>query len=355
METILATLVVIGVLIFVHELGHFLVAKYYGVGVEAFSLGFPPKLISKKIGETDYRISIIPLGGYVKLVGENPYEEIPPEAVARSFSHRPLKQRTAIVAAGPLFNLLFAVIALSLIFTFSGIPYFKAEIGGVQPDSPAAEAGLQKGDLVLSINGQPVSRWEDLSRLIRGSGDGPLQITFRRGEEERQITLQPRIMETPNIFGEKVYAKLIGVTAPERYEIEHVDPLSAWWHGLTYSYRILEVTVVSIGKLITQKVPLNSLGGPIMIAQVAGKQAEQGVSHLVHFMAVLSINLALLNILPIPMLDGGHLLFFLVEAVRGKPVPVRHREIAQAIGLTALLALMFIVFYQDILRVLGGQ
>ncbi len=354
METILATLVVIGVLIFVHELGHFLVAKYYGVGVEAFSLGFPPKLISKKVGETDYRISIIPLGGYVKLLGENPGEEVPPEQIGRSFSHRSLGQRTAIVAAGPLFNFLFAVIALSLVFTFSGIPYFKPEIGAVQPGTPAEEAGLQQGDLILSLNGQKVARWEELSRLIRSS-DGPLELQVRRGGQDLQVTVHPRTMETVNIFREKVVARLIGVQAPDHYEIEDVGPIRAWWHGLEYSYRILEVTVVSIGKLITRDVPLNSLGGPIMIAQVAGKQAREGASQLVHFMAVLSINLALLNILPIPMLDGGHLLFFLVEAVRGKPVSMKHREIAQAVGLTALLMLMSVVFYHDILRVLGAQ
>ncbi len=355
METILATLVVIGVLIFVHELGHFLVAKYYGVGVEIFSLGFPPKLLHKKVGETDYRISIIPLGGYVKLVGENPSDEVPPESMAKSFSHRPLGQRFAIVAAGPLFNLLFAIIALSLVFTFAGMPYFNTEIGGVQPQSPAEEAGLQKGDLIESINEQPVQRWEELSKIIRASGDKPLVIKFRRDAQEMQLTVKPRAMETSNIFGEKVSAMLIGVSAPEKYEIEKIDPLSAWWHGITYSYRILEVTVLSIAKLISQKVPLNTLGGPIMIAQVAGKQAEQGVSHLVHFMAVLSINLALLNILPIPMLDGGHLLFFIVEAVRGKPIAMKHREIAQAIGLTLILMLMFFVFYQDILRLMGAQ
>jgi regulator of sigma E protease len=266
-----------------------------------------------------------------------------------------VSQRFAIVAAGPLFNLLFAVIALSLVFTFKGIPYFNTEIGGIQPDSPAQEAGLQKGDLILSINGQQVSRWEDLSKIIRASGGKTLDIKFRRGNQDMEVNLQPRTMETSNIFGEKVSATLIGVSAPEKYEIEKIDPLGAWWHGLTYSYRILEVTFVSFAKLITQKVPLNSLGGPIMIAQVAGQQAEQGISQLVHFMAVLSINLALLNILPIPMLDGGHLLFFVVEAVRGKPIPVKHREIAQAIGLTALLTLMFFVFYQDILRLLGSQ
>ncbi len=355
METILATVVVIGVLIFVHELGHFLVAKYYGVGVEAFSLGFPPRLFHKKVGETDYRISVIPLGGYVKMVGENPGEEIPPELLPKSFSHRPLKQRFAIVAAGPFANLLFSIVALSLVFTFSGMPFFNAEIGGIQPNSPAEEAGLQKGDLILSINDQPVQRWEELSRIIRGSGDTPLTLIFRRGDRTEQITITPRTMETSNIFGEKVSARLIGVSAPERYEIERVDPLSAWWHGITYSYRILEVTVLSVVKLITQKTPLTSLGGPIMIAQVAGKQAEQGVSHLVHFMAVLSINLFLLNLLPIPMLDGGHLIFFMVEAVRGRPIAMKHREIAQAIGLTFILMLMFFVFYQDIMRLLGPQ
>jgi regulator of sigma E protease len=275
--------------------------------------------------------------------------------VPKSFSHRPIWQRFAIVAAGPFFNLVFAVIALSLVFTFTGIPYFNTEIGGVQPDSPAQEAGLQKGDLILSINEKPVLRWEDLSRVIRTSDDKTLVIKFRRGTEEKQVNLRPRNMETSNIFGEIVSAKLIGVSAPEKYEIEKIGPLSAWSHGFTYTYRILEVTVVSFGKLITQKVPLNSLGGPIMIAQVAGKQAEQGISQLVHFMAVLSINLALLNVLPIPMLDGGHLLFFMVEAVWGKPIPVKYREIAQAIGLTALLTLMFFVFYQDILRLMGSQ
>lgn len=355
METIVATLVVIGVLIFVHELGHFLVAKYYGVGVEAFSLGFPPTLLHKKIGETDYRLSFVPLGGYVKLVGENPYDPLPPEMLEKSFSHRPLRQRTAIVAAGPLSNLLFAVVALSLIFTFSGRPYFSPRVGGVLPDSPAAAVGLQPGDLIRSINGQPVQRWEEVSRLIRAAGEQPLRLRIQRGDQELELTVVPKVMETTNIFGEKVRAPLIGIAAPDSFEIEKVDPLTAWVHGLVYTYRLVEVTLLSFAKLITQKVPANSLGGPIMIAQVAGKQAQQGLIHLLHFMAVLSVNLAIINLLPIPVLDGGHLLFFLVEAIRGKPVAVQHREIAQAIGLTLILILMFFVFYQDILRLLGPQ
>ncbi len=353
METVIATIVVIGVLIFVHELGHFLLAKWFGIGVEAFSLGFPPKLVSKKIGETDYRISIIPLGGYVKMVGENPNEEILPELLPKSYSHRPLYQRFLVVAAGPLFNLVFAVVALSLVFTFTGIPYFTSEIGGVHPDSPAAEAGLQAGDVILTINGQPVSRWEEISQRIRHSTAPSLDLEIQRGQEKFHVDLVPRTMETTNLFGEKVSARLIGVSAASTYAIDEVSTPAAIVHGFTYTGRIVELTALSVAKMITRQVPLDSLGGPIMIAKAAGKQAEMGVSYLVHFMAVLSVNLALLNLLPVPMLDGGHLLFFLIEAVRGKPVPLKHREIAQSIGLMFILLLMFFVFYNDIMRLIG--
>ncbi|MDD3581992.1 MAG: RIP metalloprotease RseP [Desulfobacca sp.] len=353
MSTILATIVVIGILIFVHELGHFLVAKWYGVGVEVFSLGFPPKLLHKQVGETDYRLSVIPLGGYVKMVGENPREEIPPELIPKSFSHRPLGPRVAIVAAGPMFNLLFSIVALTLVFTFSGMPYFTTEIGSIQPDSPAAQAGLQPGDRVLQIGQQPVARWEELAQLIRGSGEQPLELTIQRGEEIFSRTITPRRMETANVFGEKVSAVMIGISVSDKSVVERVNPVVALWEGVTHTARILEITTISVAKLITRQIPLESLGGPIMIAQVAGKQAELGVSNLIHFMAVLSVNLALLNILPIPMLDGGHLVFFLLEAIRGKPVTLKHREMAQSIGLMVILLLMFLVFYNDIIRLLG--
>ncbi|MFP3868122.1 MAG: RIP metalloprotease RseP [Desulfobacteraceae bacterium] len=353
MTTALATIVVLGILIFVHELGHFLVAKWYGVGVEVFSLGFPPKLLHKQVGETDYRLSVIPLGGYVKMVGENPRQEIPPEMIPKSFSHQPLGPRTAIVAAGPAFNLLFSVVALTLTFSFTGIPYFTTEIGGIQPDSPAAEAGLQPGDRVLHIDQQPVDRWEKMAQMIRESGERPLELTIQRGEEKFQLTLTPQRLETTNIFGEKVSEVLIGVAVSGNAQYEPVNPLLAFWKGTVHTARILELTTVSVYKLITQKIPLKSLGGPIMIAQVAGEQAEMGVTSLIHFMAVLSVNLALLNILPIPMLDGGHLFFFMLEAIRGKPIKLKHREMAQSIGLMIILLLMFVVFYNDIMRLLG--
>ena len=355
MITVLATVVVLGILIFVHELGHFLMAKLFGVRVLAFSLGFHPKLIHKKIGDTDYRLSVIPLGGYVKLYGENPNDEVPPEMEPVSFSHHSLWHRFVIVMAGPTFNLVFAVLALFLVFAISGIPYLTTQVGGVKEGSPAAQVGLQKGDKILAVAGQPVSRWEDLSRNIRSIGARPLTLKVQRGIEVFQVEVTPEPMETTDIFGSKVSAVIIGITTGEDLAVERVGPIRALGEGFVYTGRLTWLTVQSLYKLVAREVPLKSIGGPILIAQVAGKQAEMGLAYLVQFMAALSVNLFLLNLLPIPVLDGGHLFFFTLEAIRGKPVPVQHREMAQGLGLMLILALMILVFYQDILRLVQTQ
>ncbi|MBM4275456.1 MAG: RIP metalloprotease RseP [Deltaproteobacteria bacterium] len=350
MVTFLSTVIVLGVLIFFHELGHFLLAKFLRVRVEAFSLGFPPKLISKKVGETDYRLSVIPLGGYVKLLGENPKDEVPPELQPFSFMHHPLWHRFLIVLAGPGFNMIFAVLAFFLIFSIMGLPYLTTEIGGVKEGSPAARAGLQKGDLILEVGGTRVARWEELSQKVRETGELPLTIRYQRDGQINQVEVVPERMETSDIFGSKVSAILIGVIAPDKVAVEPISPLRAFTEGATTTYRLAVLTVQSLYKLLAREMPLKNLGGPILIAQVAGKQAEMGVANLVHFMAVLSVNLAILNLLPVPILDGGHLFFFLIEAIRGRPVEMKHREMAQAVGLMLLLALMLLVFYQDLLR-----
>jgi regulator of sigma E protease len=355
MTTALATIIVLGVLVFVHELGHFLLAKLFGVRVDAFSLGFPPKLLHKKIGDTDYRLSVVPLGGYVKMFGENPNDQVPPELEPVSFSHKPLWQRFLIVMAGPGFNLLFAVVALFLVFSFSGIPYLTTEIGGVKEGSPAAQAGLQKGDKVLTVAGEKVNRWEDLSRKIRETGEHPLTLSVKRDDRVFQVSLTPQSMETTDVFGAKVSAVIIGISSGDQLATEEVGPFRALEQGIVYTGRITWLTVESLYKLLAREVPLKSLGGPILIAQVAGKQAEMGVTYLVQFMAALSVNLFLLNLLPIPVLDGGHLFFFALEAIRGKPVAVKHREMAQGLGLMLILALMILVFYQDILRLVQTQ
>jgi len=355
MITALATIMVLGVLVFVHELGHFLIAKLLGVRVDAFSLGFPPKLIHKKIGDTDYRLSMIPLGGYVKLFGENPKDEVPPELQPVSFSHHPLWHRFLIVSAGPAFNLIFAALALFLVFAFSGIPYLTTEIGGVKEGSPAAQAGLQKGDQILSVEGQAMSRWENLALTIRQSGEQPLTLSVRRGDRDFQVQVTPQRMETSDIFGGKVSAMIIGITSGDHPAVEQVGPIRALTLGVVYTGSLTWLTVESLYKLAAREVPLKSIGGPILIAQVAGKQAKMGVTYLVQFMAALSVNLFLLNLLPIPVLDGGHLFFFTLEAIRGKPMPLKHREMAQGLGLMLLLALMILVFYQDILRLVETQ
>ncbi len=355
MITALATIIVLGVLVFVHELGHFLMAKLFGVRVDAFSLGFPPKLLHKKIGDTDYRLSVVPLGGYVKLFGENPKDEVPPELQPVSFSHHPLWHRFLIVLAGPAFNLIFAALALFLVFTFSGIPYLTTEIGGVKEGSPAAQAGLQKGDQILSVGGQAVSRWEHLSLKIRQNGEKPLTLSVRRGDRDFQVQVTPQRMETSDIFGAKVSAVIIGISSGDTPAVEQVGPIQALTLGVVYTGRLTWLTVESLYKLVAREVPLKSIGGPILIAQMAGKQAEMGVTYLVQFMAALSINLFLVNLLPIPVLDGGHLFFFTLEAIRGKPLPLQHREMAQGLGLMLILALMILIFYQDILRLVQIQ
>jgi regulator of sigma E protease len=355
MMTVLATLLVLGMLIFVHELGHFLMAKLFGVRVDAFSLGFPPKLLYKKIGETEYRLSVIPLGGYVKMLGENPNDEVPPELEPYSFMHHPLWHRFCIVLAGPGFNVFFAAAALSLVFAFSGIPYLTTEIGSVKDDSPAALVGLQKGDQVLAVSGQPVARWEELSQKIRQIGEHPVTLTVKRHDQVFTVEVVPQRMETSDIFGAKVFAMIIGISSGDRLVTRQVGVLEAVIEGTVYTVRFSWLTLQSFYKLIAREVPLKSIGGPILIAQLAGKQAELGVSYLVQFMAILSINLFLLNLLPIPILDGGHLLFFTVEAIRGKPLEVKHREVAQALGLMIILALMVLVFYQDIVRLVNPQ
>jgi regulator of sigma E protease len=353
--TILATLVVLGVLIFVHELGHFLAAKLLKVRVEVFSLGFPPKLVSRQMGETDYRISVVPLGGYVKLLGENPHDEVPPELISRSFLHRPLWQRAAIVLAGPVFNFLFAFLALFMVFAVSGIPYVPTEVGRTIEGSPAERAGLKAGDVIVAVNGHPVKRWEELSQQIRQHGGQPLSLTIKRDSHDLNFTITPEKRESENLFGQKVQAFQIGVASSEKLVTEHIGPVGALEEGMSYSLRIAALTLQSIYKLVSREIPVDTLGGPIMIAQVAGKQAEMGFSPFIHFMAVLSVNLTLLNLLPIPVLDGGHLAFLFLEAVRGKPLDVKHREMAQALGMMLILTLMVFVFYHDIVRLFSPK
>ena len=353
--TILATIVVLGVLIFVHELGHFLAAKKAKVGVLTFSLGFGPKLFGKKIGETEYQVSMVPLGGYVKMVGEEPGETIPPELIPKSFSSQPVRRRLGIVFAGPFFNFLFAVVAFAVVF-MAGMPTLLPEVGEVTPDFPAYRAGLQKGDRITAINGVPVKSWEDMAKIIHESTkEKPLLLKVEREGKTFQASLTPEVTTQKNIFGDEVRVGLVGIKPSGEYFLERVNPFTAVYRAVIQSWRVTELTVISVVKIIEGKISPKTIGGPILIAQLAGQQAKAGVSSLILFMAVISINLVILNILPIPVLDGGHIFFFLIEGIIGKPVSLKIRERAQQIGIFIIIFIMLMVFYNDLSRIIGPE
>jgi regulator of sigma E protease len=346
--SIIAAVVGLGVLIVFHEFGHFLLAKLSGVGVLTFSVGFGPKLWVKKKGETEYALSAFPLGGYVKMVGEDPEEEVKAVDLERSFAHKSLLKRTAIVAAGPGFNLLLAVFLLMIVFLFYGVPVLSNLIGAVEPESPAAQAGLQKGDRIVAVDGQAVTAWDDLSSKIKQSAGRSLDLSVQRSGEELAMTVQPRKREVKNIFGELKEDWMIGIGS--QVSIEKGDPGLAISKAFVQTYEYSKLTLIGLYKMITREVSPRNLGGPILIAQMAGQQAQEGIGSFLAFLAVLSINLGVLNLLPVPVLDGGHLFFFAIEAIIGRPVSIKYREKAQQVGIFLLLLLMIFAFANDIFR-----
>lgn len=359
-HSLVAFVIVLGVLIFFHELGHFLVARFFGVGVETFSLGFGPKIYRKKIGLTEYCLSVIPLGGYVKMVGEDPASETSAEDRALSFTHKPLFQKSLIVAAGPIFNFVLAVLIFYLLFQIAGSYYVRPVVGAVADDSPALTAGVKPGDLIKAIDGKAVETWDDMVLLISKSnksksGAERLDFFINRNGQNLHIPIVPEQTTATNIFGETIKKPMVGISSAGDVVHERLNPIEAMGEAFVRTWEIIKLTILSIGKIFTGSVSANTLGGPIMIAQMAGDQARAGVANLAFFIAMLSINLGIINLFPVPVLDGGHLVFFGIEAITGKPAGDRLREKANQFGMMLLLALMVFVFYNDILRIFYGE
>ena len=437
--------VLLGVLIFVHELGHFLLAKMTGVKVLKFSLGFGPKLVGKKFGETEYLLSAVPLGGYVKMLGEEPGEELAEEEKSRAYNYQSVGKRFSIVFSGPFFNLLFASFIFVLIF-LTGVPVPLPDIGNVKENSPGAAAGLLPGDKVRQISGRSVESWEDISMALNDNPGKTLLFTVSRDDRVIEIPVQPEKKIDKNIFGEDKEVWYVGIepllfpvvgevmkgsradeagllkddriiavdgtklktwqdmtalihASPEQpllFSIQRGDRIiemtitpkketyktpegdekpigligikpagndfikkyglgEAVYHGLKRTWDISALTVISMVKLIQRVIPSTTIGGPIMIFQLAGEQASQGALSFFTFMAVISINLGVLNLLPIPILDGGHILFLGIEAVRRKPLSENVIMTAQKVGLVLLLTLMAFAFYNDIVRLFAGK
>jgi len=354
MTTLWATLIVLGGLIFAHELGHFIVARLCGVEVRRFSLGFGPRLFGFKRGPTDYRLSIVPLGGYVKMMGESLDEDVPPEKIPVSYSHKPVSRRILIAGAGPAANLVLAVIVFACLYMIYGQPLLLPQVGQVLEGYPAAEAGLKAGDLVLSVAGQPVASWNEMAEAIRAHGTGSLALTVERDGRTIDLTLPVKMGLTQDIFGQDIQKPMIGVSPSGDYFTRQMGPLESIGTGVSQTYQVARLTVLTVVKLIQRQIPMSSVGGPIFIAQAAGQTAKAGAASLIFFIGLLSVNLAIINLLPIPVLDGGHLIFYGIEAIKGRPVSLRSRIRAQQVGLLFLLLFFAIVFYNDITRIFTG-
>jgi regulator of sigma E protease len=435
--------VVLGILILVHELGHFFMARLAGVGVERFSIGFGPVLWRVRGKETEYCVSAIPMGGYVKMMGddENPLEGGKGVAIdpAKAFNTKPLIARFLIVFAGPAMNFILAAVIAALMFMLVGRPVAPAEIGRVTDGGPAAQAGLKTGERLVAVDGKPIQYWEDLARVVQSARGRALSVTVRGPGGERTVTLTPAPAKRKDLFGDEQSVWEIGATPyvpaaigdtvsgdpadtaglkpndvvtaiegqpvlswdelaekihqraeqPTRLEVKRgsetvavtvtprkgkipgpdgketevgligirpsgavtfvrSNPITSLWDGLVWS---VDVTAIGLYKIVVGQLDRSNIGGPIQIAKTAGEQARQGIVSLALFTAVISINLFLLNLLPVPMLDGGHLLFFAFEAVLGRPLSVRKREVAQQVGFALLMLLMVFAFYNDFKRI----
>lgn len=358
MTTIFAFIIVLGILIFIHELGHFILAKINGVGVLKFSLGFGPAIIKKRIGETEYRLSIVPLGGYVKMLGEDASDEeskLSAMDPSRSFAKKSLGARSAIVVAGPIFNFLLAVIIYMLI-GWTGIPTIPPIVGSVLKDSPADKSGLKAEDTIVSIKGAPVKTWDEIPLLMEGATPKDrLEIIIERDGTQFTAHVSPIMTKGTNIFGEEVTRAMIGVTRTDKIIQKKLGLIGGFGYGFTQSWLVIKLTGIGVWKMIDGSIDVKkSLGGPILIAQVSGETFRAGVMPFFSMIAFISINLFLINLLPIPVLDGGHILLFGIEAALGRPLKDRPREIAQQVGLFLLILLMLLALYNDLSRLFQG-
>jgi regulator of sigma E protease len=356
-------LFVLTIVVFFHELGHFLIARWAGVKVLTFSLGFGPELVgfNDRFG-TRWKISAVPLGGYVKFFGDESEASTPSsetlsnmteEERAGSFHHKDVGRRAAIVAAGPIANFVLAIVIFTCLFTFFGKPSTTARVDKIEASSAAAAAGFQVGDIVTAIDKQAIGSFSDMQRIVSIHAGEPLTFTIKRGDSILQLQGTPELKEVKDAFGNAHRLGVLGITRQTSagdVTTERVDPATALWLGVKETWFVVDRTLAYIGGVFTGREAADQVGGPLRIAQISGQVATIGLAALVHLAAVLSISIGLLNLFPVPLLDGGHLLFYAVEAVRGRPLSERAQEMGFRIGLGLVLMLMVFATYNDILH-----
>jgi len=346
--------IVLGFMVFIHEAGHFLIAKYFNVKVLKFSLGFGPKIAGRQVGETEYSVRYIPLGGFVKMLGENDDEEesekISPEDEKRAFNKQPAIKRIAIVAAGPVFNLILALVLFCGSYMISGDEMRTTEVGQVTENLPAFKAGIRQGDIITSVDGEAVKGWDDLRSMIQNKVGKTMSMAIKRQGQTVNVIIIPEQTKTQNEFGETIESAQIGIVSAGKYEQVYYNPLQAIDQGFKATWKWIKLTCLVVVKLFEGVVSVKTLGGPLMIGQLTGELVKHNIGYLIPFVAIISINLGILNLFPIPILDGGLIFFLIVELIMGRPLSIKKRELAQKIGFSLLIALMVLVFYNDILR-----
>jgi regulator of sigma E protease len=360
---IIPFLFVLTIVVFFHELGHFLVARWCGVTVRTFSIGFGPELIGFNDRKgTRWRISAIPLGGYVRFLGDDSEASVPDRAAldampaserARTFAGKSVWARAAIVAAGPVANFLLAIVIFTAIFATMGRQTISAVVDSLTAGSPAEVAGFQIGDKIVSIDGNPVANFGDVQRMVGFRAGETLHFVVDRKGQEIGIDAAPQISETTDPFGNKVRTSLLGIGRSPKVNdivVEHFTIPQALAAGTEETWFIVSRTVAYVGSVFRGRESADQVGGPIRVAEISAQVATIGIVALINLAAILSVSIGFINLLPIPMLDGGHLLFFVFEAIRGKPLPERVQDIGFRIGLAAVLALMIFATWNDIIH-----
>ena len=352
---LIAFLLAIGPLVFFHELGHYWVARLFGVGAEQFSIGFGREITgwTDKRG-TRWKVGWLPLGGYVRFVGDmnpasqpDPDAQIPPEVLSISFHHKPWWQRFLIVLAGPVANFLLAIFIFAAFFAVFGMPRTPALVGQVQPGSVAAEIGLRPGDRIESIADQDVDSFEDMRRVVSLRPDERVAIKFERNGREIEVAATLKAQEITDEFGQKYRIGLLGVLGGERV-LEDIPVVRIIPEATTYTFALTRSMIDGLAQIITGRRSTKDLGGPLKMAQIAGQQASLGAFAFIQLIALFSINLGFINLLPVPMLDGGHLVFYVAEGIRRRPVSERAQDWAFRGGLALLLALLFFTTVNDL-------
>jgi len=360
---IIPFLFVLSLVVFFHELGHFLVARWCGVRVLVFSIGFGPEIVgfNDRHG-TRWKISAIPLGGFVKFFGDENAASVPDSARlavmdaderAHSFMFQPVAKRAAIVVAGPLANFVLAIVIFAGVFMLYGKQTMSARVDSVQADSAAAEAGFKAGDVVVAINGRPIENFTEMQRIVGSSAGEMLAVTVDRDGSQLVLNAKPALKEVKDNFGNVQRVGILGISrsmAPEDLKLHPVAPPQAVVLAVQETWSVIERTLGYIGGVIAGREAANQLGGPIRIAQMSGQVASFGFVPLIQLAAVLSVSIGLLNLFPIPLLDGGHLLFYLIEGVRGRPLSERAQEVGFRIGLAIVLMLMIFATFNDIVH-----